>query len=259
MPYFATADGTIIRYQDWGDGDPIVFVSAWALSASMWQYQMIEIADAGWRCVAYDRRGHGKSDAPKGPYSMERLGRDVLGVLDGLGIAKINWCGLSKGGMVGMWIGANAGDRVNKLILSNTSSYFPDKTAWEGRIKMVREKGLEGIVDANMERWFTKGFRERAPQAMEKMRKMFVATKVDGYVGCGEAIRDMDHRPLLAKITAPTLVIAGKHDPATPLEGNEFIRAHIPGAKIAVLEAAHIANMEQPKIYADTVIGFLVS
>jgi 3-oxoadipate enol-lactonase len=108
-----------------------------------------------------------------------------------------------------------------------------------------------------MERWFTKAFRDRAPQAMERMRTMFVATKVDGYCGCGEAIRDMDHRPLLAKIVAPTLVIAGKHDPTTPLEGNEFIRAHIPGAKIAVLEAAHVANIEQPKAYAGTVLGFL--
>ena len=137
-------------------------------------------------------------------------------------------------------------NRIDKLILSNTSSYFPDKTMWEGRIKLVREKGLEGIVDANMERWFTKGFRDRAPEAMARMKKMFVATKVDGYVGCGEAIRDMDHRPLLSKITAPTFVIAGKHDPATPLEGNEFIKQHIPGARIAVLEAAHIANIEQP-------------
>jgi 3-oxoadipate enol-lactonase len=189
---------------------------------------------------------------------MARLGRDVVGVLDGLGLAKINWCGLSMGGMVGMWLGANAATRVDKLILSNTSSYFADKTMWEGRIKLVREKGLEAIVDGNMERWFTKPFRDRAPQAMARMKKMFTATKVEGYVGCGEAIRDMDHRPLLPKIGAPTLVIAGRHDPATPLEGNEYIREHIPGAKIAVLEAAHIANIEQPKVYADTVLKFLL-
>ena len=180
------------------------------------------------RLVRYDRRGHGKSSVPKGPYTMERLGRDVLGVLDGLGIRKINWCGLSMGGMVGMWLGANAANRIDKLILSNTSAHFPDKSIWDGRIKMVREKGLAGIVDANMERWFTKGFRERAPQAMAKMREMFLATKIDGYIGCGEAIRDMDHRPLLPKITAPTLVIAGRHDPATTLEAGEFIKAAHP-------------------------------
>jgi 3-oxoadipate enol-lactonase len=179
-------------------------------------------------------------------------------VLDGLGIRKINWCGLSMGGMVGQWLGANAGDRIDKLILSNTACYYPDKTVWDARIKLVRENGLAGIVDANMERWFTKAFRERAPQALEKMREMFVATKLEGFIGCGEAIRDMDHRPLLAKISAPTLVIAGRHDPATPLEGNEFICQHIPGAEIAVLDAAHIANLEQPQAYADTVLGFLL-
>jgi 3-oxoadipate enol-lactonase len=110
-----------------------------------------------------------------------------------------------------------------------------------------------------MERWFTKEFRDRNPQAIARMREMFLGTKPEGYIGCGEGIRDMDHRPLLAKISAPTLVIAGKHDPATPLEANEFIRQHIPGAQIAVLDAAHIANIEQPQIYADTVLKFLLA
>jgi len=224
----------------------------------MWDEQVAPWAKH-FHLVRYDRRGHGKSSVPKGPYSMERLGRDVVAVLDALGVSKINWCGLSMGGMVGMWLGAHAADRVDKLILSNTSSYFPDKTMWDGRIKMVREKGLAGMVEANMERWFTKEFRDRAPPQLAKIRTMFLATDAEGYIGCGEAIRDMDHRPLLSKITAPTLVIAGRHDPATPLEANEYIREHIPGANIAVLEAAHIANMEQPQAYADTVLGFLLA
>jgi 3-oxoadipate enol-lactonase len=189
---------------------------------------------------------------------MERLGRDVLAVIDALGIGKMSWCGLSMGGMVGQWLGANAPARIDKLELSNTSAYFADKALWEGRLKTVRDKGLAAIVDANMERWFTKEFRDRNPQAIARMSAMFLATKPEGYIGCGEGIRDMDHRPLLAKISAPTLVIAGKHDPATPLEANEFIRQHIPSAQIAVLDAAHIANVEQPQVYADTVLKFLL-
>jgi 3-oxoadipate enol-lactonase len=211
------------------------------------------------RLVRFDRRGHGKSAVPKGPYSMERLGRDVLAVLDGLGIARVNWCGLSMGGMDGMWLGANAASRIDKLILSNTSSYFPDKTIWDGRIKIARDKGLAGLVDANMERWFTAEFRNRSPQALARITEMFLATDVEGYVGCGAAIREMDHRPLLAKISAPTLVIAGRHDPATTLEAGQFVSEHIPGAELAVLETAHIANVEQPQIYTDTVLKFLLA
>jgi 3-oxoadipate enol-lactonase len=259
MPDIKVDDGCIIHAEIEGpDGGPVLMLSnSLGTNLHMWDEQTGPLT-RHLRLVRYDRRGHGQSSVFKGPYTMERLGRDVLGVLDGLGIQKINWCGLSMGGMVGMWLGANAGDRVNKLILSNTSAYFPDKTLWEGRIKLVREKGLAAIVDANMERWFTKAFRERSPAPMAKMREMFLATKVDGYVGCGEAIRDMDHRPLLSRITAPTLVIAGKHDPATTLEAGEFIKQHIPGAQIAVLDAAHISNLEQPQVYAETVLGFLL-
>jgi len=260
MPDIKADDGCIIHAEVEGpDSAPVLMLSnSLGTNLHMWDEQVGPFT-RHFRLVRYDRRGHGKSGVPKGPYSMARFGRDVLAVLDGLGIQKINWCGLSMGGMVGQWLGANAANRIDKLILSNTACYYPDKTVWNDRLKMVREKGLAAIVDTNMERWFTKEFRERAPQTIAKMREMFVATKVEGFIACGEAVRDMDHRPLLAKINAPTLVIAGKYDPATPLEGNEFICQHIPGADIAVLEAAHIANVEQPRVYADTVLGFLLS
>jgi 3-oxoadipate enol-lactonase len=260
MPEIKTDDGCVIHVEIEGPQNAPVLMTSNSLGTNlhMWDDQV-----ASWtrhfRLVRYDRRGHGQSSVPKGPYTMERLGRDVLAVIDALDVARINWCGLSMGGMVGQWLGAHAPGRIDKLVLSNTSSFFPDKSIWEGRLKTVRDKGLAAIVDANMERWFTKDFRERSPQAIAKMREIFLATKADGYIGCGEAIRDMDHRPLLPKIGAPTLVIAGKHDPATTLEANEFICEHIPNADIAVLDTAHIANVEQPKLYADTVFEFLLS
>src|ERR1700733_2938413 len=194
MPDVKVDDGCTIHVEVEGpERAPVLMLSnSLGTDLHMWDEQVAPFT-RHFRLVRYDRRGHGKSSVPKGPYSMERLGRDVVGVLDGLGIAKINWCGLSMGGMVGMWLGANAASRIHKLIHSNTSSYFPDKTLWAGRIQLVPDKGLAGIVDANMERWFTKGFRDRAPAAMDRMRKMFLATKVDGYVGCGEGIAEMDH------------------------------------------------------------------
>jgi 3-oxoadipate enol-lactonase len=253
-----SADGCRIHVEVEGpEQAPVLMLSnSLGTNLHMWDDQVAAFT-RHFRLVRYDRRGHGQSEVTKAPYSMERLGRDVLAILDGLKIAKMNWCGLSIGGMVGMWLGANAPERIDKLILSNTAAYFADPTMWDGRIKLVREKGLAAVVDGTMERWFTKQFREASPQAAERIRSMFLATDPEGYVGCGEAIRDMDHRALLAKVTAPTLVIAGRHDTGTPLEAGEFIAQHTPDAQLAVLDTAHIANVEEPKIYADTVLDFL--
>ena len=222
----------------------------------MWDEQAGEWAKY-FRVIRYDRRGHGKSGVPEGPYSMERFGRDVLAILDALEIEKTNWCGLSMGGMVGQWLGANAPDRVEKLVLSNTNFHYADKAPWADRIRFVQEKGLTELVDPNMERWFTKDFRARAPQTIARMKEMFVATDPVGYIACCEAIRDMDFTESNSRITAPTLVIVGKQDPATPPAAGEAIAKQIKGAEVAALDAAHISNMEQPKLYTETVLEFL--
>jgi 3-oxoadipate enol-lactonase len=254
------ADGCPINVQvDGPEGAPVLMLSnSLGTTLDMWAGQVAPFT-RDFRLVRYDRRGHGKSGCPKGPYTMERLGRDVLAVLDALGLKKINWCGLSMGGMVGQWLGANAPERVERLVLTNTSSYFADKTMWNDRLKMVREKGVAAFAGPNMERWFTKGFLERSPEAVAPIKAMFAATPLEGYIACGEAVRDMDHRTLLPKISAPTLVIAGKHDPATPLEANEYLKNNIPGAKLEVLDAAHMSNVEQPEAYTKAVLGFLTA
>ena len=240
-------------------GAPVLMLSnSLGTDLHMWDDQAGEFAKH-FRLVRYDRRGHGKSGVPKGPYSMERFGRDVLAILDALKIKKTSWCGLSMGGMVGQWLGANAPDRVEKLILSNCTDYYADKGPWNDRIKLVREKGLAHIVSGNMERWFTKAFRDSHPQVIARFSDMFVATNVDGYLACGAAVRDMDHRTFLPKIKAPTLIIAGRHDPATTVAMAESMRDRIPGAKLAVIDAAHISNAEQPQVYCKTVLDFLGS
>jgi 3-oxoadipate enol-lactonase len=160
--------------------------------------------------------------------------------------------------MEGMWLGANAPERFEKLVLANTSSYFADKNGWNERLKLVRETGVPAFAAANMERWFTKGFRERAPHTIEEVKAMFAATPLEGYCGCGAAVRDMDHRALLAKIAAPTLVVVGRHDPATVPEAGEYVRATIPGASISVLDAAHLSNIEQPEQFNNAVLKFLL-
>jgi 3-oxoadipate enol-lactonase len=256
------AEGCPINVQiDGPDGAPVLMLSnSLGTNLHMWDPQIPEFTKH-FRVIRYDRRGHGKSGVPKGAYTMERLGRDVLATLDALKIKKINWCGLSMGGMVGMWLGAHAADRIEKLILSNTAPYYADKGPWKDREKTVREKGLASIVSGNMERWFTKGFRDDAANAtkLKEFTDNFLATDIEGYVGCIGAIAAMDHRDLLPRIKVPTLIIAGRSDPATPLAQSEYIHQHIPGSKLVVLEAAHISNVELPDVYAKTVIDFLRS
>ncbi len=252
------ADGCPLNVEVEGSlGAPVLMLSnSLGTDLHMWDDQAGEWAKH-FRLVRYDRRGHGKSGLTPGPYSMERLGKDVLAILDALKIAKTSWCGLSMGGMVGQWLGANAPGRIEKLILSNCTDYYADKGPWNDRIKLVREKGLAHIAAGTMERWFTKGFRDTHPEVIARFTKMFLATKLDGYIACGQAVRDMDHRALLPKIKAPTLIIAGRQDPATTLAMGESMRERIPGAKLAVMEAAHISNAEQPQAYTETVLNFL--
>jgi 3-oxoadipate enol-lactonase len=223
----------------------------------MWDPQ-VDAFTKDFRLVRYDRRGHGRSGVSKGPYSMTLLGRDALAIMDGLGLTKVSWCGLSMGGMVGQWLGANAPDRIERLVLANTSCYYPVKDPWNDRMKLVAEKGLAAIVGPNMERWFTKEFREREPATIARMAEMFVKTPLEGYLGCCAAVRDMDHRELLPKIIAPTLIIAGRDDMATPVENAIYIQTRIQGAALTVLEAAaHISNVEQAPAFTAEVLGFL--
>ncbi len=253
------SDGCTIHVEVEGpESAPVLMLSnSLGTDLHMWDDQVAPFT-RHFRLVRYDRRGHGRSSVPKGPYSMERLGRDVLAVLDGLGIERINWCGLSMGGMVGQWLGANVASRIDKLILSNTACYYADKTLWDQRMKFARTNGIAPVAAATMERWFSENFRAANPATIARMTEMFVKTDLEGYLGCCAAIRDMDHRALLPRIAAPTLVIAGRLDMGTPLPMNEFIRDHIPGAQLFTLEAAHIANVEQPQAYTDAVLGFLL-
>ena len=252
------ADGCPLHVEIDGphDAPTLMLSNSLGTNLHMWDAQVAAFTEQ-FRLVRYDRRGHGKSGAPPGPYNMERLGRDALAILDALGLDRVHWCGLSMGGMVGQWLGANAPHRIAKLILSNTSSYYPDKAPWNERIEIVRDKGIAAVADRVLALWFTPDFRARETSVIARMKEILQATPVEGYVACCAAVRDMDHRDLLGKITVPTLVIAGRHDPATTVQAAEYIRSRVPGAALTVLDTAHIANVEQPGEYADIVLGFL--
>jgi 3-oxoadipate enol-lactonase len=252
------ADGCLLNVSVEGrDGGPTLMLSnSLGTTMKMWEPQMAALTKL-FRVIRYDRRGHGKSGAPGGPTSMERYGRDVIAILDDLNIDKVHWCGLSMGGMVGQWLGANAPDRFDRIILSNTSCHYPDPTNWHNRIKAVREGGLASVADAVIGSWLTADFREREPQITANMKAMLIASPVEGYLAACEALSTLDQRALLPKIKGPTLVIAGRQDMSTPVAAGEYIRSQIPGASLTILDAAHISNVEQPHAFTDAVVGFL--
>ena len=259
MPAITVDDGCLINVEVEGPASAPVMMLSNSLGTNlhMWDEQVKTWAQH-FRVVRYDRRGHGKSGVPPGPYSMERFGRDVLAILDDLNIAKTHWCGLSMGGMVGQWLGANAPERFDRIILANTSCYYPDPTNWHNRIKAVKDGGLAAVADAVIGGWLTADFREREPQTAAKMKAMLLASPQDGYIACCEALSTLDQRDLLPRITRPTLVIAGRHDAATPIAAGEYIRSHIPGASMTILDAAHISNVEQSHTFTEAVAGFLM-
>ncbi len=241
-------------------GAPVLMLSnSLGTTRHMWDPQMAAFNEK-FRVLRYDRRGHGKSGVPKGPYTMEMLGRDALAVLDGLGIDKAHWLGLSMGGMEGMWLGANAGNRFDRIILSNTSTYYADKTMWHNRMDGVSKAGsVAGIADMVINAWLTPEFQKAHPDVTARMKEMMISTPVEGYLGCCAAVRDMDHREIIKAIKNPTLIIAGSKDPATNVAAAEFIQENIKGSKLMVVEAAHIANVEVPEAYAKIVLNFLGS
>jgi 3-oxoadipate enol-lactonase len=252
------ADGCPLHVEVEGpeDAPALMLSNSLGTTLHMWEQQMPAFA-AKYRVVRYDRRGHGQSGVTPGPYSMARFGKDAIAIMDALKLEKVHWLGLSMGGMVGQWLGANAPDRIGKLILSNTTSHYADKAPWDTRIKTIREKGLASLADAVMTIWFTERFRKSNPADVDRLRSMLVATSPDGYIACCEAIRDMDLRDGLPSIKAETMVIAGEHDPSTNIGAGEYIRSRIPGASMIVLDAAHISNVEQPEAYAQEVLAFL--
>ncbi len=258
MPLITTDDGCRINVEVSGsDGAPALMLSnSLGTNLHMWDDQAGEWS-RHFRVIRYDRRGHGGSDAPAGPYSMERLGRDVLSILDKLGINKTHWCGLSMGGMVGQWLGANAAERIGKLVLSNTNFYYEDKKPWDDRIRFLRDNPIDKLTEPSMERWFTAGFRAAAPQTIARMKEIFLTSNKSGYIACCEAIRDMDFRASNPSIKAPTLVIVGAQDHATPPAQGEAIARQIKGARLVSIDAAHIANVEQPAAYTKAVLDFL--
>jgi 3-oxoadipate enol-lactonase len=225
---------------------------------SMWQSQ-VNVIKRRFRILRYDTRGHGASGAGNADYGIERLGRDVLAIMDGLGIARAHFCGLSLGGMTGMWLGVNAPERIDRLVLANTAAHIGPPDLWTQRADAVQKGGMQAIVEGVLKRWFTAGFLAGNGSVVEEARRMLLATPPEGYARACRMLAAMDQRETVAGVSAPTLVIAGLQDAATPPADAKFLVEKIRHAQLVELDAAHLSNMERANEFTRAVQHFLQS
>lgn len=255
---FAHRDGVELFYTLDGPQDaPFLMLSnSLGTTHRMWEPQLTAFSQK-YRVIRYDRRGHGQSSSPPGPYSIEDLGRDALAIMDAAGAKAVRWCGLSMGGMTGLWLASHFPDRIEKLVAVSSSTFMPPPELWNGRIRTAQDKGIEVLAAPTMQRWFTADFLKNSQDKVAFIREQFLQTTVEGFCGCAAAMRDMDQRETVKEIRAPTLVIVGSDDQGTtPAEAGNIVN-RIRDARGVILKGSHIINVEQAEAFTKEVLAFL--
>lgn len=233
----------------------LLFSNSLTCDLTMWDAQAEALSEC-FRIIRYDGRGQGSSLTTPGPYSIGQLGRDALGILDSLDIESTLFCGLSMGGMVGMWLLTHAPERITAAVLSNTSAHMGPPSLWDGRIALARSGGMEAVEEPTLTRWFPAAVHASKPEVVGRMRPAIRNTPVDGYVACCEAIRDMDQRDNIGAITRPTLVVIGTNDVATTPAMGRHIHDAITGSRLREIETGHIAAVERPEEFNGILLDF---
>ena len=254
-------NGFTIHYEMEGpESAPVVTLShSLATDLSMWDLQ-VPILKSGYRVLRYDTRGHGGTDAPEGPYTLEQLAEDAHALLQALHIPKTHFMGISMVGMIGQTLALKNPGLLRSLILCDTSSRIPGEAlpVWEERIGLAQEHGMDALVESTMERWFTAPFRGKPVPMLETVRAMIRSTPLKGYVGCSRAIMKLNLTERLGEMALPTLIIVGEEDPGTPVAASQAIHRHIKGSELVILKsAAHLSNIEQQDAFNSAVLEFL--
>ena len=260
MPTVKLADGELnYRLEGPVDAPVLVLSNSLGTTHEMWDAQVTAFSEH-FRVLRYDTRGHGGSAVTAGPYSIEQLGRDVLGLADALGIDRFAFCGLSMGGLIGQWLGIHAGERLTRLVVCNTGAKIGTDEVWNERIDTVLEGGeqaMRDMRDASIARWFTPDFAAQHPVEVARITQMIASTSPAGYAANCAAVRDADYREQLGAIKVPTLIVCGSRDPVTTPDHGRFIQARVEGAELVEFEAAHLSNVEASDAFTQRVLAFL--
>ncbi|QUE74053.1 3-oxoadipate enol-lactonase [Stutzerimonas stutzeri] len=260
MPSVTLADGELHYRLDGAVDAPVLVLSnSLGTTLDMWDAQVPAFSEH-FRVLRYDTRGHGGSSVTPGPYSIEQLGRDVLDLVDALTIDRFAFCGLSMGGLVGQWLGINAGERLTRLVICNTGAKIGTDDVWNERIDGVLrggEQAMRDMRDGSVARWFTPGFAGQHPVEVDRITQMIASTSPAGYAANCAAVRDADYRDQLGAIKVPTLIVCGSRDPVTTVEHGRFIEARVTEAQLIELETAHLSNVEAGEAFTRPVLDFL--
>ena len=259
LSFITTGDGTRIAYRFDGAADkPVLLLSnSIGTDLHMWDATVPRLAEH-FHVLRYDARGHGASDAPAGAYSMDRLGRDVVELLDALGIQRVHMLGLSLGGIVAQWLAIHVPERIDRLILSNTAAHIGPTQYFDQAIAELQQApDMHATTETFLRNWFPARMLESNDPAVDPFRRTLLATPREGIIGGWTAVRDADLRRTITLITHPTLVIAGQHDTVTSARHGEEIAAAIPGAQLHMLDTVHLANVELPDAFLEAVLDFL--
>jgi 3-oxoadipate enol-lactonase len=256
--FHAEVNGARIHYQfDGPAAAPVVMLSnSLGTDLHMWDLQIAALSEK-FRVLRYDSRGHGHSTVTPGPYTIEALGNDAVGLLDALHIDRVCFCGLSLGGVIAQWMGIHAPQRVTAIVICNSAAKIGNSEFWNNRIEKLRAGGIAPVAAAQVLRWFTEQYVAEHSEVIEKMKQMFVSTPVEGYIATCEALRDMDLRESIDRIRTSTLVISGAHDVVTPPADGKFMVSAISGSQYAELNASHLSNIEDASEFTTALMQFL--
>lgn len=255
----ARTNGIELHYTIDGEGPWVVLSHSLACNVHMWDPQVPALAKR-YKVLRFDTRGHGQSDAPPPPYTLDMLADDVKGLFDQLGIREAHWVGLSMGGMIGQTFALRYPGVLKSIVLADTTSRYPEGAAalWAARVKVAQEQGMEALVPPTLERWFTPGYRAAHPDKVARIADMIRQTPVPGYAGCCAALPQISTTARLKDIGCPAMVVCGEQDMGTPLAMSQEMHAAMPGSELVVIpDAAHISNLEQPEAFTAALERFL--